>query len=84
MIVGFADSIYLLSSSALSPCRVFLRSPCRKIATSLFEALLANATFLLVVNDNLAVPRFLSSVLDFLTVFASVPAQLWYVTVQLQ
>jgi hypothetical protein len=81
VIVRSAASLSLLFCSALSPFSVFLRSPRRKIVTSLFEALLANSTFLLVViNDNLAVPRFLSSVFTFLAVFTSVPTQLCYVT----
>jgi hypothetical protein len=36
---------------------------------------------MLVVNDNLAVPRLLYSVFAFLTVLTSVPTQLWYVTI---
>jgi hypothetical protein len=36
LIVGFAASISLLFCAALSPCRVFPSSPCRKIVTSLF------------------------------------------------
>jgi hypothetical protein len=82
MIVGFASALSLLSCSARLPFRVLLRSPHRKIVPFLFQALLANSAFLLVVNDNLAVPGFISALFPFLPVFTSFPTQLRYMTEQ--